>query len=311
MKPSMGLRAWTGHDSSWPVFVLLLIVVLVPTVGVLWFMGQAVENEQLAVRQQLRDVYQARLLDYRQQLQHHWQTVSNELGARDGELDPAAAERQFARAIRSDAADSVVVYGRDRILYPEPLWVGELDDPPDRAWLRAERLESTGRYAAASEVYAQIAATSTDPHWTARALLAQARCSVQMEKPKEAIELLVDRLGRPQLATARDAQGRLIAPNARLRALQLMDDATPRAQEIARHLADRVSHYGSPPLPASQRRFLMDRLLERVPGLVFETLNAERLAERYVQSQPPVPSATALLPAGLPGCGIWPLRTAR
>ena len=56
-------RVGTGHDAkSWPVLSLLLVVVLVPTVGVLWFMSQAMRNERLAVRQKLSDVYQAQLL---------------------------------------------------------------------------------------------------------------------------------------------------------------------------------------------------------------------------------------------------------
>ena len=50
-------RLRTGHDAkSWPVLLLLLVVVLVPTVGVRWFMSQAMRNERLAVRQKLSDV---------------------------------------------------------------------------------------------------------------------------------------------------------------------------------------------------------------------------------------------------------------
>ena len=51
-------RLGTGHDSAlWPVLLLLLIV-LVPSAGVVWMMRAAMDNERLAVRQRLADAYQ-------------------------------------------------------------------------------------------------------------------------------------------------------------------------------------------------------------------------------------------------------------
>ena len=47
-----GINTNTGPNQRlWPVFALLLAVVVLPTAGVLWFMNQAMQNEQLAVRQ--------------------------------------------------------------------------------------------------------------------------------------------------------------------------------------------------------------------------------------------------------------------
>ncbi len=77
----------TGHDVKlWPVLLLLLVVVLVPTVGVLWFMSQAMRNERLAVRQKLSDVYQAQLLGLQQELQLYWQARSTELDVQHQDL---------------------------------------------------------------------------------------------------------------------------------------------------------------------------------------------------------------------------------
>ena len=50
-------------ESQWPVLALLLIVVLFPTISVLWFMTKAVENERLAVRQTLSEVLCLKLAD--------------------------------------------------------------------------------------------------------------------------------------------------------------------------------------------------------------------------------------------------------
>ena len=101
-------RLRTGHDAkSWPVLLPLLVVVLVPTVGVLWFMSQAMQNERLAVRQKLSDVYQAQLLGLQRELQLYWQARSTELDVQDPDLP---GSRVFAERVRDGLADSVVVY---------------------------------------------------------------------------------------------------------------------------------------------------------------------------------------------------------
>ncbi len=56
----------TDRDGwSWPV-LLLLLAVLEPSGGVLWMMRQAMENERLAVRQRMTDLYQVQLESARQ-----------------------------------------------------------------------------------------------------------------------------------------------------------------------------------------------------------------------------------------------------
>ena len=58
-----GVRARTGHaQQSWPVLLLLLLVVLAPTVCLLWLMSEATRNERLAVRQRLSQAYRAQLI---------------------------------------------------------------------------------------------------------------------------------------------------------------------------------------------------------------------------------------------------------
>ncbi|MEO1084851.1 MAG: hypothetical protein AAFY88_11470, partial [Acidobacteriota bacterium] len=90
-------------DSSWPVLGLLLVVVLVPTLGVLWFMGQAMQNERLAVRQKLREVYQARLLEARDALGATWRA---RLAALDATPADGSAQRRFAEHIRAGDVDA-------------------------------------------------------------------------------------------------------------------------------------------------------------------------------------------------------------
>jgi signal transduction histidine kinase len=318
----------TGHDAkSWPVLLLLLAVVLVPTVGVLWFMSQAMRNEGLAVRQKLNDVYQVQLLGLQQELQRYWQARSAELDEREPTAhDPGLpASRVFAERVRGGLADSVVVYdSTGRPAYPAPPRGREADRRRSNdsrlsgSWRRAERLEHSGQSVAAAARYAAIAARATGSDLAARALQAQARCLVQADQTQAAIRVLIDELSRPEYDVAIDSHGRLIVPSAQLLALQLIGGGTdPTFQRTAVALAERLTDYDDPALPAAQRTFLMTRLKKHLdalapgpPGLVaapwaFEMLPAEQLAQRYLESDPPAPSTTSVQPSGLPE--VWHL----
>ncbi len=298
-------RLWTGHDMrSWPV-LLLLLVVLVPTVGVLWFMSQAMRNERLAIRQKLSEAYEAQLLGLQQELQLYWQVRSAELELQDPERP---ASLVFAGRVRGALADSVVVYDpAGQPAYPAPPRPGAYTFELPGGWRRAERLEHSGEIVAAAESYAQIVGRATDPNVAARALQAQARCLARLERTQDAVAILADELGHARYAAAVDAQGRLIVPSAQLRALQLIDDETDSAyQRISSELAERLRDYGESGLPAAQRRFLMKQLHDLIPELpAFDTLAAEQLAARYLESDPPAPASTSLQPSGLPE--IWHL----
>ena len=300
-----------GHAKSWPVLLLLLVVVLVPTVGVLWFMSQAMGNERLAVRQKLSDIYQAQLVGLQQELQLYWQARSTELDVQDPALP---ASRVFAQRVRDGLADSVVVYNATgRPAYPASPRAPEVDRLPS-SWHRAERLERSGQSAAAAARYAAIAEGATDRNLAARALQAQARCLVRADRTQAAISVLTDELSRPEYSVAADSQGRLIAPGAQLRALQLIaDGASPTFQRTAVALSERLSDYDDP-LPAAQRLFLMKQLIKQLGALApdapaftpaFDTLPAEQLAVRYLDSDPPAPPTTSLQPSGLPE--VWHL----
>ena len=67
-------------DSLWPVVLLLLVAVAVPTACVLWFMTEAMRNERLAVRQKLTAVYQSQLVALEQGLHGYWQEETGCIG---------------------------------------------------------------------------------------------------------------------------------------------------------------------------------------------------------------------------------------
>ena len=158
-----------------------------------------------------------------------------------------------------------------------------------------------------------------------RALQAQARCLVKAGQTNVAIKVLTETLAQERYRRVADSQGRLIAVNAELLALQLIGDAQhaqrvePASPANFRRIADslksRLLDYRDRALPADQRRFLMKQLRSLMPGdAEFPTLEAEDLAARYLESDPPPltegqlpPQGSSLRRSGL--SDVWQLRS--
>ncbi len=143
-----------GGTGSWPL-LLLLGAVIVPTVGVLWFMLAAMENERVAVRQRLVTAYRAQLVGVRSQLAASLQQQAARL---DGRAEGVSCAAFFAAVLRAgdavflgpDAADRFDL-GELRDSFSEVAgWLAEARDrhvlvseDETLAWFD-ERLESSG-----------------------------------------------------------------------------------------------------------------------------------------------------------------------
>jgi signal transduction histidine kinase len=118
---------------------------------------------------------------------------------------------------------------------------------------------------------------------------------------------------------ALDDQGRLIAADAQLRALELLGDRTrPEFGPIADRLAKCLNDYSRPLMASAQRRFLMKEL-RRLTGeaTIFPTLAAEELAATYLDQpaaqQRLLMTQLRLLTAGaavLPALGVEEAKSA-
>ena len=93
-----------GRDvRAWPMLALLLLVVLVAIGCVLWFMGEAMRNERMAVREKLAEAYRGQLALVRSQIDERWKQWLARLD--DLESSPSG----FARGVREGLADSVII----------------------------------------------------------------------------------------------------------------------------------------------------------------------------------------------------------
>ena len=239
-----------------PLIAALAVVVLAPAAGVLWFMNEAMANQQLAARQKLAEAYRNQLILVRDRLDAQWEREASALEAEAAVLAPAAL---FARAIQ--VADSAVCYRRDgERAYPAPPALPALDESAD--WRQARRLEDARELLAAAKAYHAIGGP--------RALQAEARCLARAGKREAAISLVWRRT---------DA-----APQVELFALQLMDVSDSRRGALFRRLQAKLMDYDAG-LSASERLFLMHDVQRlKLSGAPFPTLRAEELAAQFVEN---------------------------
>lgn len=292
----------------WPVLLLFLAAVLVPAGCVVWFMALAMNNETLAVRQRLRDVYADKVSDARQLLN----TDLDRRFARLAEGQDLVPGERFARLVSSCEVDGIVICDKQgRPVYPADA-IPNVEDPKadDVGWQAASQLEQDARSTAlAAEAYAGLAARPSGPEGRARALQAQARCLVRLGQRAEALDVLAGMLADESLRDAADVSGRLIGPSAQLLELQLLANRDqPEFQERVRRLRDRLADYRDGPIPASQRRFLLRSLEEVSPSSqVSPILAGEELAAEYLETEQPPAEPGVLTTTRI--AGLWQIAT--
>ena len=300
-----------SDPKPWAIVTLLLALVLVPTAGVVWFMAAAVGNERAAAREAVAESHRSRL-------EGSARRVSSEWERRRAVLDEAPRgepAETFAALVRAGVAQSFIVYDESGVvLYPADGDGGAVEQPvasrpnTSPAWSNAQRLEfSSARPLEAAQAYATIAATERDVDLVALALRAHARSLGKAGRIEEAVTVLLDELAAEDYISARDPQGRLIAPDGLLVALHLIGDpADKRAVRAAGLLRNRLEHYGEPRMPLAQRRFLMRQLANLRPEEApVDTYRAEELAEEYLTAEPASTGRSEMSASPIPG--IWQL----
>ena len=220
--------------------LLLLIVVMVPTIGVLWFVSVAMSNEQLASQQRLSDAYRTHLLHVQRNLDDRWREVADTLQTAGADGDSILTPQQrFVAAVTTGLVDSVVCFGEaGQIVYPTLPDASSVEFDDDR-WLEAVRLEyELGELAAALKIYHEIASAAGGPLLRAFSLQSEVRCLFKTGDSESALKI-VHQFGK-DFSDVRDTHGRLIAANVELMAIELA--ANPEGtNEIQRRLHHRLA----------------------------------------------------------------------
>ena len=283
------IQSINRRPGFWPVFVLLLVAVTVPAVGVLWFMNQAMSNQRLAIQQKLENAYRDQLITLRNKLEEDWNNTLRTLQAAGNR---AAASSAFANLVSARVVDSIIF--RDRsggVLYPITSYRPVLPVLGENyKWDQAREMEYRDNDpVVAARLYGGLGNVISET--AAQALQAQARCLVKAGKTKEAIEILAVKLSKPRYRDAVDGNGRLVVPDSQLHALKLMikDGVSMNSgkfQRLAERLQERLNDYTEPVIPIAQRLFIAGELQKLFPEVgEIGNLDGEALAGKYFEAE--------------------------
>jgi signal transduction histidine kinase len=293
----------TGQSQRlWPVFVLLLAVVALPTAGVLYYMNRAMQSELLVASQRLNEAYDSQLKTAAGKIQLSWQnTLTLLTNAKKEKSIPEA----FASLVKAGQVDSVLFYDMGRFVYPANAAIPRAAmEPETPSWQEAHSLEfAKNSPKEAAEAYSAIFRKSAGVQESAMALMAQSRCLNKDGRQAEAIGVLTRNFrSGARFQNAVDSQGRWITPNALLFALQLIKDpSNPLFKKTAALLSELLNDYSNPAMASTQRRFLMEQMRSLWPDCPrFPTLNAEELAARFEKT---ALKSGQMQPAGIPN--VW------
>ncbi|MCC6590317.1 MAG: hypothetical protein IT168_26725 [Bryobacterales bacterium] len=273
----------SGRDTrAWPLLLLLVIAILIPTVCVVWLLQDAARSQQAVARQMLSEAHRSQIALFRQALDAWW---DKRLAAIDEMTVRSLPSAVFASIVRDGLADSALIHDTARRLsYPAPQSPPGPDAAADNApWNRARALEDTDA-AGAAAAYAKL---GSDPILGARALQGQVRSLLRLGRREVAVGIVLEQFAGKRHDRAADLQGRLIAADLELLALRLIgnpEDA--RFQKLTARLIGRMDDYDNPAMSAPQRRFLASELravgVKDAPALD----DAERVAARWVEQGP-------------------------
>ncbi|MEQ8835370.1 MAG: HAMP domain-containing sensor histidine kinase, partial [Lacipirellulaceae bacterium] len=266
---------------AWPI-LLILLTVLVPSLGVVWMMREAVSNERLAASQRLREAYQVQLESVVKNVEQDWSERLAEISKLASKGSPSYA---FKEIVEKKFCDSVLIRDQEGVLlYPdENPRVNESPNDSDPRWYRAQRFEYVDKnYRAARQVYAEISRDHEEVLQRVTAQLAVVRCLLKLNERDEAAIVLKS---IRQQENAFDRQGRSLAAVSELRLLQILNRESASWKEIAKKLEQRLGNYRTVSMPSSQRRFLMAELQALTDEPIYwPTQAAEKLAAEVAET---------------------------
>lgn len=259
-------------------------------------MNEAAKSHAEAAREQVNAAYRGQLRRIRDRVDNYWRARAASL-----KMDSSNAAADFARAIRAEAADSLIYLKADgSVAYPQAaVWSPDLT--VDRRDLR-EALTREGRrdFVGAMATYATVARVDRNDSIAAWAAQAHVRSLAVSGNKDAALELIREYFSKGRLSTALDFQGRLIAADEQLLSLRLMGSRDRRYPAAAKRLAAMLDNYDRVSMPSAQRMFLMGELRGE-----YRTYAAERMAAEFLEK-----NDTRFADGGLQktrSAGVWRL----
>jgi signal transduction histidine kinase len=254
--PGFGQYRW--------VVLLLAVAVILPTVGLLWFMNQVVRSERLAVRQRLTTLYTGQLIEVAGKVGEQWADLCQSLERRPS-LHPY---RQFVAAVGQGGVDGLLVYDdAGQRLYPALSTDAGALARPSEDFRDLWEMEFINRqYEQAAELYEERARISDD-HGRLAAYIGKCRSLAKAGRIDQAVAECKLRAAFSPLAETGDSRCLALIANARLLLLSWIQDNpayTSLCEETFRKLLAMLYSPNSAgfALPADENLFIARKVLE-------------------------------------------------
>jgi len=244
-------------------FVLLLaVVVILPTVCLLWFMSEVVKTERLVVRQRLVTPYENQLTEASAKAEEQWVEYGKLLERRPS----AHFYRQFVSAAVQNDCDALLVYDETGSrLYPA--LSADASNRPSEDFADAWELEFIKQeYQQAADRYEEYSRISDD-HGRLAACIGKSRSLAKLGNLDEAIAECKQRAAFSPIAETGDSRSLALIASARLLLLGWTRDkpayATLYEETFRKLLAMLYNPNGAGfALPADENLFIARKVLE-------------------------------------------------
>jgi signal transduction histidine kinase len=253
LNPGFGQFRW--------VVLLLAVAVILPTVGLLWFMNKVVKSERLVVRQRLTTFW---LIEITGKVGEQWAGACRQL-ERKPSVHPY---RQFVAAVGQGGYDGLLLYDdTGQRLYPViSTDAGTLARPSEDFRDVWEMEFINQQYERAAELYEERARISDD-HGRLAAYIGKCRSLAKAGRIDQAVTECKLRAAFSPLAETGDSRCLALIANARLLMLGWMQDnpayTSPYEETFRKLLAMLYNPNGAGfALPADENLFIARKVLE-------------------------------------------------
>ncbi len=269
LHPGFGQYRWVvgspnAMNRVWEPVLLLAVAVILPTVGLLWFMNKVVKSERLAVQQRLTTVYKDRLTEVAEKVGGQWADACRQL-ERKPSVHPY---RQFIAVVGQGGYDGLLVYDdAGQRLYPViSTDAGTLARPSEDFRDVWEMEFINQQYELAAELYEERARISDD-HGRLAAYIGKSRSLAKAGRIDQAVAECRLRAAFSPLAETGDSRCLALIANARLLMLGWMQDnpayASLYEETFRKLLAMLYNPNGAgSALPADENLFIARKVLE-------------------------------------------------
>ncbi|UCG55763.1 MAG: HAMP domain-containing histidine kinase [Phycisphaerales bacterium] len=253
-----------GYKQLRWVVLLLAIAVVLPTVCLLWFMAQVVNNERLAIRQKLITVYREQLAQTVQQTNERWARKCKLLESQESGRHPY---QRLVSTVGDNGCDGLIIYdATGNRTYPLLSVDGTSSIEASERFPKAWEMEFLdGRFPEAIAEYEQSMEYADDGTRLA-GLIGKSRCQAKLGKTGEAIETCRQVAFSP-LEQEADAAMLVLIANARLLMLKFTEGDTEYDELVQQTFSKLISMVYSAneagfALPADQNLFVAQKIVE-------------------------------------------------